>query len=131
MSFLSQRNPFSLGDPSLRSIASGVVAEPNVNVDKASEVGESILKLLKGEDVLEYSFKKTNQAVTLASKINLKINKSESIQVDPGLLFQRLSIVATSGNFPDPLPFLNMKCVAFLQLSLTRHYVHAKLINQS
>ena len=43
------------------------------------------------ELVSEYSFKRKNQAVTLASKSAVKIN-GESIQVDPLLLFQRLSL---------------------------------------
>ena len=44
---------------------------------------------MSGVKVSEYSFKRKNQAVTLASKSAVKID-GESIQVDP--LFQRLSL---------------------------------------
>ena len=43
------------------------------------------------ELVSEYSFKRKNQAVTLSAKSAIKTN-GESIQADPLLLFQRLSL---------------------------------------
>ena len=55
--------------------------------------GISATKFLKTwpELVSGYSFKRKNQGVTLASKSAVKIN-GKSIQVDPLLLFQRLSL---------------------------------------
>ena len=44
-----------------------------------------------GKSVVEYSFKRKEQSVTLAAKSSMKID-SERIQVDPQLLFQRLVI---------------------------------------
>lgn len=112
ISFLSQNNPFSK-DTSLRSIASGVLAEAKVNVDKTKEVGDHIIKSLKGKDVIEHSFKKNDQAVTLASKTAVKISKTESIQIDPGLLFQRLSVVATGGQYDNPSSFFEFEMCSF------------------
>jgi hypothetical protein len=52
----------------LRNIETGVVAEPDVNVDKAENIGTRTLEMMKGENVLSFNFKKSNQAVTLAAK---------------------------------------------------------------
>ncbi|KAH3712649.1 hypothetical protein DPMN_072402 [Dreissena polymorpha] len=43
--------------------------------------------------VLEYSFKRTSQAVTLSSKSKVKVN-GETVHIDPQLLFQRLTAAA-------------------------------------
>ena len=98
--YLSQRSPFS-SDKSLRSIATGVVGEKGVNCDKAKEVGEEILKSMVGKEVDEYSFKKKNQVSTLSSKTAVQFSDGK-VQVDPLLLFQRLSLVATGGRFDNP-----------------------------
>lgn len=51
------------------------------------------------ENVHEYSFKRKCQAVTLGSKTAVAI-KNEKVQVDPQLLFRRLSIIANSEDNP-------------------------------
>jgi hypothetical protein len=38
------------------------------NVDKAENIGTRTLEMMKGENVLSFSFKKSNQTVTLAEK---------------------------------------------------------------
>jgi len=55
ITFLSQRNLFN-SNPSLRSITSAVVAEDDVNADKAKEVGGKILSSMVGKNVHDYSF---------------------------------------------------------------------------
>ena len=45
-SYLWERNPFA-DDPTLRNIATGVVGDSSVNVDKAKTVGLEILKTMK------------------------------------------------------------------------------------
>ena len=67
LEYLSLRSPFST-NKSLRNIATGVVAEESVNCDKAKEVGEKIIQSMRGKKVDEFSFKKKNQALTLASR---------------------------------------------------------------
>jgi hypothetical protein len=42
----------------LRNIETGVAAEPDVNVDKAENIGTRTLEMMKGENVLSFSFKK-------------------------------------------------------------------------
>ena len=45
---------------------------------------------MEGKTVNEYVFKRTNQAVTLDCKSSVKVD-GDVIQIDPQLLFQRLT----------------------------------------
>ncbi len=97
LQYLQERNPFS-SESSLRSIATGVHAHPTVNVDKAVAIGDMILTSMNGTTPAEYTFKKRNQAVTLGLKSSsVKIN-GDRIQIDPLLLFQRLTTVIQSSD---------------------------------
>ncbi|KAK6178790.1 hypothetical protein SNE40_011297 [Patella caerulea] len=90
---LTEMDPFG-ADSTLRSIATGVVAHPTVNVYDAKSVGDTIVQSMEGTCVAAHSFQKKNQAVTMDMKITVKVKGAE-IQVDPHLLFQRL---VTAGN---------------------------------
>ena len=79
---LQEWNPFT-SDTSLRNISTGVHAHIIVNVDRAME----------GKTAADYTFKKNNQAVTLVMKSAVKV-VGVAVQIDPQLLFQRLTIVA-------------------------------------
>ena len=92
LEFLESRNPFS-DYCSLRSIATGINAGIGVNVDTAKEVGEEILTSMAQQNVLQHSFKKKDQAVTLSTSA-VKVN-NETIHIDPQLLFQRLIAAGT------------------------------------
>ena len=92
ISYLQERTPFS-SDPSLRSISTGVHATSTVNVDSAKTVGTAILTNMDGQTAADYTFKRKDQAITLAAKSAVKID-GEAVQVDPQLLFQRLTIAA-------------------------------------
>ena len=111
ITYLSQRNPFS-SDPSLHSISSGVVAGEDVNAEKAKEVGEKILTSMIGKSVRDYTFRKKEQVVTLASKTAVKL-RDGSIQVDPQLLFQRLTLIATGGQYDNPQSFFKFEMCSF------------------
>ena len=96
-----QRNPFSTDGPkSLRNIATGVTAHPTVNCDNAKHVGQQILQSMVGKKVVDYTFKKKNQAVTMDTKSSVMIS-DEEVTIDPLLLFQRL---VTAGTRLDELP---------------------------
>ena len=101
LSALESHNPFS-ADPHLRNIINGVHGDSSVNVDKAKEVGDKVLSSLIGELPLEYTFKKSGHAVTLATKSSIKID-NENVQVDQQLLFQRLILAS---NQCEDLPSL-------------------------
>jgi hypothetical protein len=89
--FLLARNPFE-SDEELRSIVTGQAAQKIVNVDNAKETGKQILHNFTGQSVCDVSFKKSNQAVTMATVSALKIGE-DVVHVDPQLLFQRVLAV--------------------------------------
>ena len=98
--------PFKEWDPfgsetSLHNIVSGIAAHDRVNVDQARSVGQTILESMVGKSVYEYSFQRKNQAVTLGSKATV-VTGGDAVQVDPQLLFQRLSVIATREEQEDP-----------------------------
>ena len=72
LEFLESRNSFS-DNCSLRSIVTGINAGISGNVDTAKEVGEKILTSLAQQNVLQHSFKKQDQAVTLSTSA-VKVN---------------------------------------------------------
>ncbi|CAH3149612.1 unnamed protein product, partial [Porites lobata] len=92
LGYLQERNPFDC-DLSMRNISTGITADCTVNVDRAKEVGETILKSIVGNNVQEYTFKKKNHLVTMGQKKSIKVD-GEPLQIDPQLLFQRLTTVA-------------------------------------
>lgn len=99
--YLSNRNPFSTEGPNtLRNIATGVTAGATVNCDTAKRVGEKILQSMTGKKVVDYTFRKKSQSITMGDKASMKI-KDEVVSVDPLLLFQRL---VTAGTRCDGLP---------------------------
>ena len=96
----------------------GVHPESSVNVEKAREVGQSILNSMAGKPAAEYSFTKTNQAI-IASGAKSSVNfDGEKIQVDPKLLFQRLIIASQS---PDDV------CAIFIFLFIYLYMSYAAI----
>ena len=69
----------------------GVNADNAVNVDHARAIGEKILSSMTGKSATDYTSKRSSQAVTLAAKSSVRI-ESDTVQVDPQLLFQRLIV---------------------------------------
>ena len=100
LEFREYRNSFS-DNCNLRSFATGINAGISGNVDTAKEVGEKILTSMEQQNVLQHSFKKKDQAVTLSTSA-VKVN-NESIQIDPQLLFQKLGMtswkISSNSNF--------------------------------
>ena len=109
--YLSKRSPFD-SESSLRNIATGVVADDRVNCDKSQAEGKKILDSLTGKNAHEYTFRKKDQVVTLACKTAVRLNDGD-VQVDPQLMFQRLSIVATTGGFESPQQFFEYEMCSF------------------
>ena len=94
ISCLCDRNPFSL-DNNLRNISTGVHAHSEANSYKAKAVGQAILDDMLHNSVGEYHFKRKKQIVTQNSKSSIVID-DEVVHIDPLLLFQRLTVAATS-----------------------------------
>lgn len=71
---LATLNPFPLDtDKDLRNAISGVNADSNANADTAKSVREKIVSSTNGTFATDYSFKRSAQAVTMASKSSVKI----------------------------------------------------------
>ena len=64
------------------------------------KVGQAILDTMVGMSINEFSFKPKNQVVTLAAK-TLVTTKYDVIQIDPQLLFQRISVIASKKDDPS------------------------------
>jgi hypothetical protein len=95
---MKDRSPFA-GDANLRNIETGVGADRSVNADNAKGVGDKIIKSMEGKNILDFSFKRKDQVVTMSSKTSIKID-GETVHVDPQLLFQRCT-TAANGLFDD------------------------------
>ena len=108
--FLSERDPFA-NDTLLQSIATGVVAECTVHVDRAKEIGNMILAKIINKNPVDLIFKKKDQAVAQSPQSIEKIH-GESIQVDPQLLFQRL-VAAAGEMFVDQPIIINCEFCSF------------------
>lgn len=96
---IAERNPFDRNVDQLRSIETGMTAEKDVNVDRCNEIGSKVISSLSGNDATTFSFKKKNKAITMHTKQALTID-NETAQVDPQLLFQRITTVARDA-FPE------------------------------
>ena len=76
-----------------------------MNADKAKEVGGKILRedteFDGWQECAQLLIPKKDQVITLASKTAVRFVEG-TIQVDPQLLFQRLTIAATGGRYEDP-----------------------------
>ena len=97
---LQSRNPFT-DDRCLRTISTSEIADNEVNVDKANEIGSQILETMIGESILGYTFRRKQQAIKLNDKRCVTFN--EDVKVDSQLLFQRLLAV---GERCDELPLV-------------------------
>ena len=109
LEFIEARDPFG-EDSTLRSIVTGVFADNRVNVDKAKEVDQNILKTMTHKNTEEYTFKKDKQAVTMDTYMISEVIHKE-IQIDPQLLFQRLVAVRNYANEDVDVLFKHELCV--------------------
>lgn len=74
---------------------------PSVNCDTAKHVGQKIIQSMTDQKVVEHTFRKKDQAVTMG-RIRLVKIRDEVVSVDPLLLFQRLLTAGDrSGELPD------------------------------
>ncbi|KAK7093119.1 hypothetical protein V1264_008767 [Littorina saxatilis] len=104
--YLLDRNPFTV-DTALRSISSGKEAEATVNAEQAKGVGNKILSSMIGNNVVDFTFKKKDQAVTMALKAKSSNLHDDLVHVHSMLLFQRLvtTVKNTNGCLEDAFAF--------------------------
>ena len=92
---LAAYSPFT-SDPTLRNIANGIVAGPDVNVHDFESVGNKIIEDMIRKSAFTYKFKRKDRAKTLGNISAVKIAPDRTI--DPALLFQRFLVVSRSGD---------------------------------
>ena len=88
---LNDMSPFS-GTEKLMNIMTGTVADASANDDDHYTIGESVIKAMSKQQVFQYAFKRSHAAKTMTTKV--KIGKDSDIEIDPGLLFQRLLVLS-------------------------------------
>ncbi|KAB0797138.1 hypothetical protein PPYR_08132 [Photinus pyralis] len=94
--WLEIRNPFNPDIKELMSISSGVVANSDVNCDKAAEIGEKVISRIIGTNYNVLRLKRNDKVRSLLSgSSSVKIN-GEQKTVDPALLFSRILCSASS-----------------------------------
>ena len=71
-----------------------------------------MLSSMVGKNAHDYSFRKKDQVVTLTCKTAVRLSEG-NIQVDPQLLFQRLSFVATGGQYDNPQSFFKVEMCGY------------------
>ncbi|XP_063607207.1 uncharacterized protein LOC134781852 [Penaeus indicus] len=91
---MKDRNPFT-PNTGLQNIMTGVHADRSVNVENARDIGHKVLGSMTGQSMMTYTFRKSEQAITLGKSSSVQID-GEQVQVDPQLLFQRLIIACKS-----------------------------------
>ena len=114
LTYMKGKSPFKEAS-SLYNVVTGVQASQDVNVDRAEEIGNKIVKEMVGEPVLSHTFKKKTQAVTMDSRPKVKIGENE-ISIDPLLLFQRLIIIATQRKYSSGCIVLRTLCICPISL---------------
>ena len=92
LQYLQDRNPFT-DDTSLRNISTGVVAQASASAERAEEIGKSILFSMENKTAVEYTFRKKDRVASIEKNSTVTID-SESVPVDPQLLFQHLFTAA-------------------------------------
>ena len=90
---IQERDPYNAERTDLVSLSSGLIADKNVNCDDAKNVGEKILKDMRGKVIADYHFSKKNQVKTLASYKFVKTSDGEQIELDPQLHYHRVLLV--------------------------------------
>ena len=82
-----------------------MLVSEHVSADRASDIGENILKLMEGHVVSDYTFFWKNQIHNLATEkaASVKVGKKE-VEGDPNLLFQSFAIAGqNTGDLEDAL----------------------------
>ena len=90
LQYLLERDLFEISK-SLLNLKTGEVADNNVSVYKAHEIGESIILKMSGISVYDHSFTRKDMPITMKSKSSVN-TVDILVEVDPQLFFQRLII---------------------------------------
>ena len=81
----------------MKNIATGVVADNDVNVDNLIFIGKRIVCEMEGKDIYKCVLKRRDKVKTMSSKTSMSLQDKEKC-IDSHLLFQRLVVLANSSN---------------------------------
>ena len=97
--YLTTFSPYNdVTDGKLCNIVSGVVADTIVNVHHLVSVGNNIVDDMDGKEMFFYSLRRINKAKTLSEVSKMKYDDDTGRSIETALLFQRLLVVANTGN---------------------------------
>ena len=99
ISYLRDRDPFTESIP-LRNIDTGVNADNNINAHNALACGQKIIDSMVGQNIFDFSFKKSMQVLTMSSKTSITVEEGR-LEVDPQVLFQRLTAISSRESVED------------------------------
>lgn len=94
--FIKNHSPFAyVGEhiSSLVSIATGVVAYQSVNCEKAEELGRLSANSIEGQNFADVKLKRKDNVISLAASHNSFEVRGKEVQVNPTLLFLRITCV--------------------------------------
>lgn len=101
--FIRERNPFD-PDPNLKNIATGLVFNAST-ADRTLEVGNAIMESMLDKSVVEYTFRKKEQIITMNTNV-VKTPSGSEVSVDPEILFQRfVALGMKEDNLPELFTF--------------------------
>ena len=104
LQWFEDRNPFSLRDKRLHSLASGRAAADSdeITCDSAESVGLKIMKKMDGLPFKEVVLKKADRAKTLAQVNSKSVVGDQKLAIDGNILFSRLIIIMQRSSNMEP-----------------------------
>ena len=106
MAYLQCFNPFSEADPQqLRNISTGVIADGNVNCDRAEEIGKEIISKLDRTKYGNIKLPKSQQVKTFAIMRKAVLVGDTKVCMSSTELYQRLIALAYTKGVPSPTIF--------------------------
>lgn len=115
LSVMATYNPFSPdGVSNERNILSGLNVDSGINTYAANRMRGIILSSINGTSARDYSFKRSDQAVTWASMSSVR-TENDQVQVDPYLMFQQLIFAYDNSRLKD---FISARALHLSHISL-------------
>ena len=78
------------------SVATGIVASESVNCDRAVEIGSKAASEMTGKKFTDVSLRRNDKVTTMGSKDKMLSVRGQQVEVNPSLLFNRITCVLTT-----------------------------------
>ena len=93
ISWFNDHNPFSVNEPCLKRLSTGLIANEEINCDDAEKVGENVQKSLDNLTIEEAKISKKDHIKTLDILQTGIVIDAKTVYIDPPILFSRLSAI--------------------------------------